>query len=104
MEEKSALGIDRPAEVDRHVRGDSRVDFELAQQFVEADARDDPAQAYPESSILVVHAHRDDRLLEAGVTDTGHCEKQLPGQEFRLFHSPAYRMPERAPLGPAGQS
>jgi hypothetical protein len=33
-------------------------------------------------------AHRDDRLLEARITDPRHGEKKLAGEERRLVHRP----------------
>ncbi len=65
-----------------------RLDVELAEQFVEADPGHDSSQADPKRSILVMDAHRDDRLLEARIADAGHGEEELTREKRRLVHRP----------------
>jgi hypothetical protein len=89
MEDETPARLYRAAMVHRAIRRLARVDLELLQETAEAYPGALVADADANGAILVVNTHGDDRALKARVGHSGHCEKQLSGQEGRLMRHAA---------------
>jgi hypothetical protein len=72
VEDETALGFDRPAGVDRHVRYGPWLDPELAQQAMKAQPGHDPANADAKRAFFIMLANRDHRPLKAGIANARH--------------------------------
>ena len=66
------------------------IDLELAQQIVQAQARHGCADADSDRAFRVMCAHRDHRMIEARIADSGHGEEELAGEKGRGLHSPQH--------------
>jgi hypothetical protein len=89
VKHEAAARLDRTSVVHCAVRRLPRVNLELPQQPAEGDPCPLVADADPDRTVLVMHAHRDDRAFEPWVGHSGHCEKQLARQETRLLNHAA---------------
>jgi hypothetical protein len=72
---------------DRRVGGLARIETQLLQQSANADPGALMANADAHRAIFVVDAHGNYGMLKARVTNAGHCQQQLPGQETRTLHA-----------------
>ena len=62
------------------------IDLELVEHVVQPEPRDHRADADADRALLVMPAHRDDRLLEARIADARHRQQELSDQKARRLH------------------
>jgi hypothetical protein len=87
MEDEPPARLDRATMMHSAIRRLARIDFELAKQGPEANAR--PLMTNPDSdrAILIVDAQGNHRPLEARIGHSRHRQQQFAGQKRgRLRH------------------
>ena len=83
MQHETPRRFDRPAKEDRLVERVVVVDFELVEHRADGHAADRVGDADPHRPFLIMADHRNHRMLEAGVANTGQREQQLAGEPGR---------------------
>jgi hypothetical protein len=87
VEDEAALRLDRPAEMDWHVRRFPGFDLELLQQCMKANVGDCRADANAKRTFIVMRAHSDNRTLETRIAHTRQCKQELARVKERFVHS-----------------
>jgi hypothetical protein len=67
-------------------------DFELVKQIVQAQSLDRRADADADRAVGVVRAHRDHRMVEAGIAHARHREEELAGKEGSIVHRARHKL------------
>jgi hypothetical protein len=86
MQDKAALRLDRPPDMNRTIRRSTGIDADLIKQPVQRDFRHDPAHANTQRTIYIMRAHGDNRLFETRIADARHRKQILSAERGWRFH------------------